>query len=43
MIKYLIKLIVRRELNKIGARSEGQFYEICCNKYNDGCEFLKNN
>jgi len=34
MIHYLIKLIIRRELNKIEASSESQFYDILCNKYN---------
>jgi len=34
MIDYILKLIIRKELNKIHASSEGQFYDILCNKYN---------
>ena len=39
MINYLIKLIIRRELNKIDAHNEAMFYNILCNKYNKGEEF----
>ena len=35
MIKWIINIIVRRELNKIDAYSEEQFYDIVCNKYNN--------
>jgi len=41
MIQYIIKLIIRSELNKIHASSEAQFYDILCNKYNKG-ECFKN-
>ena len=39
MINYIIKLIVKKELNKIEASSEALFYNVLCNKYNDGNEF----
>ena len=39
MVEYIKKLILRKELNKIKASSEEQFYNILCNKYNKGLEF----
>ena len=41
MIEWLIKIIVKRELNKISASSEAQFFDILCNTYNDGQLFKK--
>jgi hypothetical protein len=42
MINWLIKIIVRKELKKIDARTESQFYDRLCNKYNNGQCFLIN-
>jgi len=39
MIKYILKLIVRRELNKIKAKDEFQFMDILYLKYNNGTRF----
>jgi len=39
MIRYIIRMIMRKELNKINASGEAQFIDILCNKYNDGKEF----
>lgn len=30
---------IRQELNKLGAKSEAQFLDIVCNKYNNGKPF----
>ena len=43
MIQYIIKLIIRNQLNRINANGEGQFYDILCNKYNNGNKFEKIN
>lgn len=40
-MNWLIKIIVKRELNKINANSLEQFYDILCNKYNDRQSFKK--
>ena len=39
MIKYILKLIVRRELNKIKAKDEFEFMDILYIKYNNGTRF----
>jgi len=41
LLKKLIKLLVRRELNKIKASNINLFYNILCNTYNKG-ECFKN-
>ena len=41
MMEYIKALIISRELNKIKANNQQQFYNILCNKYNKGLEFLK--
>ena len=41
MIKYILKIIIGKELRKIEASSELLFHDILCNKYNNGNPFPK--
>jgi len=41
MIKAIKRFIIRNELKKLNAKSEQQFIDMVCNKYNKGVSFWK--
>lgn len=43
IFNWIIKIIVKRELSKIKANSEEQFYDMLCNIYNNREDLLEKN